>query len=47
MVAVSKLPDWVIDRIDADYDDQYIEPIAAVIFDKDNAWYTKTKLNFD
>lgn len=46
MVAVSELPDWVINRIDADYDDQYMEPIAAVIFDDQNAWYTKNQIKY-
>lgn len=46
MVAASELPEWVIDRIDADYDDQYIEPIAGVVFDDDNAWYTKNQIKY-
>lgn len=43
---MSDLPDDILDRIDADHDETVKEPLAAILYDGERAWYTKKQLNY-
>jgi len=45
-IAMSDLPDDILNRIDADHDETVKEPLATILYDGERAWYTKKQLNY-